>query len=171
MGEIQYETASLGAVHGSDLASDDCRAVYCYKVVYGLCRDARAFDVLKTLGDSWEGTATTTPAEPGKSGARIVLSMQIASSGHTLVHEGHAAEYDPMKNPGQKDNPFTMIVIDGDLLELTHYCDADNRPRMIGKLLPDGKTIDFESLDVSGNPQYGHMQHVKFTVVDSDHHT
>lgn len=114
---------------------------------------------------------TTTPAEPGKNGARIVLSLRIASSGHTLVHEGHAADYDPMKNPGQKDNPFTMIVIDGDRLLLTHFCDADNRPRMIGRLLPDGKAIDFEFLDVSGNLQYGHMEHVKFTVVDSDHHT
>jgi len=64
-----------------------------------------------------------------------------------------------------------MFNVDGDRLLLTHYCDAGNRPRMVGKVSPDGKTVEFEFLDVSGSTQYGHMQHVVFNFIDSDHHT
>jgi hypothetical protein len=56
-------------------------------------------------------------------------------------------------------------------LLLTHYCDADNRPRMVGRMSPDGKTVEFDFLDVTGNLQYGNMGHAVFTLIDADHHT
>ena len=42
---------------------------------------------------------------------------------------------------------------------------------MAGKVSADGKTVDFEFLDISGNLQYGHMQHAAFTFIDATHHT
>ena len=65
---------------------------------------------------------------------------------------------------GRPDNPITMFYVDGDRL-LTHYCDAGNRPRMVGKVSPNGKTVEFDFLDVTGNLQYGHMQRAVFTVI------
>ncbi|MBI3778609.1 MAG: hypothetical protein HY274_06815, partial [Gammaproteobacteria bacterium] len=34
----------------------------------------------------------------------------------------------------------------------------------------DGKTLEFEFADISGNPQY-HMHHSVFTIIDANHHT
>ncbi len=83
--------------------------------------------------------------------------------GNALLHE--------MKIEGRPDDPITMLYMDNDHLTLTHYCDAGNRPRMVARTSPDGKTVDFDFLDVAGNLQYGHMQHAMFTIIDANHHT
>jgi hypothetical protein len=42
---------------------------------------------------------------------------------------------------------------------------------MVGKTSPDGKTVEFEFLDVAGSTQYGHTHHAVFTVIDANHQT
>jgi hypothetical protein len=41
---------------------------------------------------------------------------------------------------------------------------------MVGKLSPDGKTVEFDFLDVSGGTKLGHMHQAVFTIIDADHH-
>lgn len=124
---------------------------------------AKSFDQLKSLAGTWEGHVTTVPPEPAIEGKTMTVSLRVTSMGHTLMHE--------MTAPGRPDDPITMFYLDGDRLLLTHFCDANNRPRMAGKISPDGKTVDFDFLDVAGNLKYGHMQHARFTFVDANHHS
>jgi hypothetical protein len=122
----------------------------------------KAFDKLKTLAGSWEGRPNVVPPVPDVDGKPAQVAFRVASRGHTLMHD--------LKIEGLPDNPLTMLVVDADRLLLTHYCDADNRPRMLGKMSPDGKTVEFDFLDISGHAERGHMHHAVFTFVDENHH-
>jgi len=114
----------------------------------------KAFDIMKTLTGSWEGTIM---------GLSTHITIRVTSSGNAIMHEA--------TGPGRPDNPITMFYLDGDRLLLTHYCDAGNRPRMVGRISPDGKAVEFDFLDVSGNTQRGMMNHMVFTVIDANHHS
>ncbi len=130
----------------------------------------KSFDQLKTLAGNWEGPVTLVPPQPEMSdGKPLHITMRVASRGNSVVHEMQEAGT-PL-DATKYDHPITMFYLDSDRLLLTHYCDAGNRPRMVGKLSPDGKTVEFEFLDVAGNMEYGHMNHAVFTVIDANHHT
>lgn len=95
-------------------------------------------------------------------GMPVQVTIRVTSSGNAILHEGTSS--------GMKDNPITMLYVDSDRLLLTHYCDSGNRPRMQGKLSPDGKTVTFDFLDVSGNAQRFLMHDAAFTLIDANHH-
>lgn len=122
----------------------------------------KAYEALKTLAGSWEGTLTPIPPVKDFSGARVKVVIRVTSRGNALMHE--------MTIAGLPDDPITMLYLDGERLMLTHYCDVGNRPRMAGKISPDGKTVAFEVLDISGSTQRGHMADTVFTIVDANHH-
>ena len=129
----------------------------------------KSFDQLKALAGTWHATITTDPPmkEMGN-GAIGDVSLRVTSRGNALVHEmGEAGKDDPTKY----DHPVTMFYLDGDRLLLTHFCDAGNRPRMAARVSPDGKTVEFDFLDVAGSTKYGHMYHAVFTFIDANHHT
>jgi hypothetical protein len=123
----------------------------------------KSFDKLKTPAGSWEGHLTTLPQQAEIEGRLMQVSLRATSMGNALLHE--------MTGAGRPDDPITMLYLDGDRLLPTHYCDAGNRPRMVGTMSPDGKTVEFDFLDVAGSTQYGHMHHAVFTVIDANHHT
>jgi hypothetical protein len=122
-----------------------------------------SFDSLKALEGAWEGVITTDPPVPEINGKISQIWLRVTSMGNVLMHE--------MKSEGRPDDPITMLYLDEGRLLLTHYCDAGNRPRMVGTASADGKTVDFEYLDVSGPTKYGHMHHATFTAIDADHHS
>jgi hypothetical protein len=121
-----------------------------------------SFDTMKTLAGSWEGPVTTSPQAFEVEGKPAHILLRVTSRGNALMHDLTIA--------GIPDNPITMFYLDSDRMLLTHYCDAGNRPRMTGKMSPDGKKVEFEFLDIAGNPQY-HMHHAVFTIIDENHHT
>jgi hypothetical protein len=113
----------------------------------------KSFDKLKTLAGTWHGTYEGGPVQ---------VSLRVTSMGNAILHE--------MKGRGP-ENPITMLYLDGDRLLLTHYCDVGDRPRMVGMISPDGKTITFNFLDVAGSTQQGHMQSAVFSLIEADNHS
>jgi hypothetical protein len=130
----------------------------------------RSFDKLKTLAGTWQARLTVDPPqEDVKPGTMGEVTLRVTSRGNALVHEMQEAGT-PL-DATKYDHPVTMFYVDSDRLTLIHYCDAGNRPRMAGKLSPDGKKVEFDFLDLSGGNEYGHMYHAVFTIVDANHHT
>jgi hypothetical protein len=121
-----------------------------------------SFTKLKALSGTWEGKITADMPLPKDGGGPFRVVLRTTSRGHALMHE--------MNSPGSPDDPITMMYLDGDQVMLTHFCDAGNRPRMAGKLSPDGKTVEFAFVDVAGSTEHGHMHDVRFTFIDADHH-
>jgi len=127
----------------------------------------KSFATMKTLAGEWEGV-TDVPDVPQWSGSKLHVSMRVTSRGNALVHE--LQEAGTPLDATKYDHPVTMLYVDGDQLTLVHYCDAGNRPRMTGKMSPDGKTVEFELKDISGSTEE-HMHHSVFTIIDANHHT
>ena len=127
----------------------------------------KSFATIKSLAGEWEGPVTVADM-PQMSGAKMHLSMRVTSRGNTLVHEFQEAGT-PL-DPAKYDHPVTMLYVDSDQLTLVHYCNAGNRPRMTGKMSPDGKTLNFQLKDISGSTEE-HMHHSVFNLVDDTHHT
>jgi hypothetical protein len=128
----------------------------------------KSFDQLKTLAGEWEGAVTVTPPMKEMGNANLHVTMRVTSRGHAIVHE--LQEAGTPLDPTKYDHPVTMLYVDNDRLNLVHYCDAGNRPHMIARQSPEGKTVEFDFADMSGGNQYGHMHHAVFTFIDANHH-
>jgi len=115
----------------------------------------KAFEKMKTLAGSWQGTIMNIP---------INFTIRAASSGTAILHEGDTSGGGPPKHE------ITMFYLDADRLLATHYCDAGNRSRWEGKMTPDGKAIEFSFIDVSGSTRGGYLKDMVLTLIDADHH-
>jgi hypothetical protein len=115
----------------------------------------KAFEKMKTLAGSWQGTIMNIP---------INVTIRVASSGTAILHEATTEGGRP------PNHEITMFYVDGDRLLATHYCDGGNRPRFDGKLSPDGKTIEFSFIDVAGSTHGGLVKRMVFNPIDADKH-
>ena len=114
----------------------------------------KAFEKMKTLTGSWDGTVMSIP---------INFTIRAASSGTAILHEGNTEK-------GPPNHEITMFYVEGDRLLATHYCDAGNRVRWEGKMSPDEKTIEFSFLDVAGSTKGGLLKRMMFTMIDANKH-
>ena len=115
----------------------------------------KMFDQMKTLAGSWQGTIMNIP---------INITIRLASSNTAILHEAHTDSGGPPKHE------ITMFYVEGDRLLATHYCDAGNRARFEGKMSPDGKTSEFNFLDVVGSTKGGLVKRMVFTTIDANKH-
>lgn len=115
----------------------------------------KAFTKLKTLTGSWQGTVM---------GRLINSTIRVTSSGNALLHEATT------DGGGVPDHEITMFYVEADRLLATHYCDGGNRSHMEGKLSADGKSVEFDLLEVVGGKQRGFLKRLALTMSDVDHH-
>ncbi len=115
----------------------------------------KAFEKMKTLAGSWQGTIMNIS---------INITIRAASSRTAILHEANTGGGRP------PDHEITMFYLDGDRLLATHYCDGGNRANFEGKMSPDGKTIEFSFLDVAGSTRGGLVKRMVFTMIDENRH-
>jgi hypothetical protein len=115
--------------------------------------NSRGFEKMKSLVGEWEGKTSD--------GQEVKVVYRLVSSGTALMETINA--------PGDV-NMVTMYHPDGERLMMTHYCGANNQPRMVSDG-PEGNTLPFSFLDVTNlaNPDAGHMHSLKITFDDADH--
>jgi hypothetical protein len=106
--------------------------------------------VLRREADFWlVGSRLSEIDAPGR----------VASHGNALVHE---------IDTGTPE--VTVFYVESDRLTLIHCCDYGNRPHMVARPSPDGRTVGFDLADYSGSNEIGHVSHGVFTIIDAGHH-
>ena len=124
---------------------------------------APAFEQLKKLVGSWEGTAQW-------SGARIdSYPMNVR---YSLTGNGSALVEDLIT---EKVPVMTSIYhLDGNDLRLTHFCGAGNQPRLKAKRIDlDQRAFDFDFVDITNlkSPDAPHVHGLEIRLTDSNHIT
>ncbi len=114
------------------------------------------FDLMKSLVGDW--------VSPSKEGKPTTVSYKLVSDGTAL-----------MEMTAEHGSPMAMVTLyhaDGEGLLMTHYCSANNQPRMrCAKPAAGAKSLSFEFLDCSNlpTPATGHMHQLVITFEDADH--
>jgi hypothetical protein len=118
-------------------------------------KDPAGFSKIKSLAGEWEGK--TSDGKP------VRLTYQVASAGTAVV--------ETVSPPGEMDM-VTVYHADGDSILMTHYCAANNQPRMRARVASDNpKEIAFSYVDAANlsTPDEGHMSGLTLTFEDASH--
>jgi hypothetical protein len=115
-----------------------------------------AFDRIKSLAGDWEGK--------GPKGT-FQVSYKVISNGAAVMES---------MNAGGHDNMVTMYYRDGSSIMLTHFCMADNQPRMkTSNSMGADNTLRFAFVDATNvaSPSAGHMHQLVLGIPDAEHIT
>ncbi|MFQ5528353.1 MAG: hypothetical protein ACE5GX_19130 [Thermoanaerobaculia bacterium] len=98
-------------------------AIICSPAMAGV-EATTAFEQLKSLEGSWQGTPEGTGDEAAAEAEALaeVVHRFAISAGGTVVME--------TMSPGTDHEMINMYHLDGDDLVLTHYCSGGNQPQM-----------------------------------------
>jgi hypothetical protein len=116
-----------------------------------------AFKKLQSLSGDWEGK--------DDHGMATKTSFKVLASGTAVMET---------LSPSGMEEMVTLYSIDGDGINLVHYCPTNNQPRM--RVVPDSDDIKELSFDFQGagnlkSPSAGHQHHLVLRFDDADHIT
>ena len=118
---------------------------------------AAGFERLKALAGTWQ-----VDGNMGKGQA----TYEVVANGSTVIERFTIS--------GMSSPMVTAYHLDGDKLELTHYCMTGNQPSMVAKGLDPATgeiVFDFASVSNLANPNGKYMHNATFKLVDDDHFT
>ena len=119
--------------------------------------DAKAaYARLGTLAGEWEADTSM---------GKIHLTYELIAGGSAMVERETMDHMPPME---------TVYHLDGNRLQLTHYCALGNQPRLEARVY-DAKTgnLEFGFLNATNlaSPAVAHMHNASFRFVDEKHFT
>jgi hypothetical protein len=118
-------------------------------------KDPAGFARIKSLAGEWEGKTSD--------GKTVRLSYRVASAGSAVVES--------LKPPDEMEM-VTVYHADGDSILMTHFCAANNQPRMRARSASDSpKELAFSYVDAANlaGPEEGHMSALTLTFEDANH--
>jgi len=124
-------------------------------------KEASAFDKLCSLNGEWEGTYAWSGGRntSGKSEAQYYITGNGSAVVENLSMDG-------------KPSMTSVYHLDGADLRLTHFCAAQNQPRLKATTVdPDGGQITFSFVDITNlrSPTAGHVQALDVRWLAPDH--
>ena len=122
-----------------------------------------AFEQLKSLAGDWEGTAEWIGARTGS--YPLNAAYYVTGNGSALV-ENLISEGVP--------NMTSVYHLDGADLRVTHFCGAQNQPRLKAQRIDLGHgTVDFDFVDITNlrSPDSPHVRGLEIHIIDANHVT
>src|SRR5215470_12230129 len=122
---------------------------------------ARALDQLRTLAGNWEGVFEWTGARTGNGAMKAAY--------YTTGNGSAVVENLIMENATVMTSVYHL---DGADLRMTHFCGAQNQPRLKAKRIePAQGILDFEFVDITNapSPDAPHVYGFEMRLQDADH--
>jgi hypothetical protein len=118
----------------------------------GRAANPAGFESIKSLVGDWTGKSGD--------GSPVKVNFQLVSGGTAVMETMHA----------EKEDMVTMYYPDGSNVMMTHYCMANNQPRMRASGT-DASKLSFEYVDATNlsSAEAGHMKGLMVTMKDKDH--
>ena len=120
-------------------------------------KESLAFDRLRALNGDWHGTVAWTGQQP----TEVDAHYYITGNGSAVVED--------------LSNGMTSVYhLDGTDLRMTHFCAAQNQPRLKATAFgPNNSGITFSFVDITNlrSPNAGHVQGLEIKFLAADHIT
>jgi hypothetical protein len=124
---------------------------------------SKALEQLKSLAGNWEGVAQWTGARTGS--YPMSATYYVTSNGSALV-ENLIAKQAPVMT--------SVYHLDGNNLRLTHFCGAQNQPRLKARRIDlEHKAFDFDFVDITNlkSPDAPYVHGLEIRLLDPNHIT
>jgi hypothetical protein len=124
---------------------------------------AAAFAKLSTLAGDWEGPYEWTGSRTGT--GKMDVTYSLTGNGSAVVENLIV---------GGTPSMTSVYHLDGADLRMTHYCGAQNQPRLKAQRIDVAKGIlDFDFVDITNlrSPDAPHVHGLEIRFLDADHMT